>query len=406
MIVFLLQLLVQQIEGVDVEKTLPLTIEQAIVFNIGARKEYSVVTSAEMNEMIKFTEQKMQIGCENSSSCLAEIQNRFDVEKLIAGKIVKLGDEYILTINSVNVNNGTVGKRVNIQGVKFEEIKNKIPHAIDQILGLSKQIKMFQLEKGEKLSVAVMPLITQGIEQATGDALTQILAAEMNSIEGMSVIAQDDINAMLGKVEKDLEMQCSDSIECIVEIGAALGLSKLITGTVGKVKDTFVISIQLIDTRKAKVLARVLESYSGDRSELTNAIKLAAYQIAGVDYSSKKGSINFTFNTDQAKIIIGETKDQLKDSTYRKKDMLPGRYFLKVLGNADDFFPFQTDIYVAPGITNVKTFSILERPAKWYETWWFWTATTAIVAAAGATTYYFYGMGDTPLATVEAEIGK
>ncbi|HNZ54611.1 MAG TPA: hypothetical protein PKN76_10785, partial [bacterium] len=53
----------------------------------------------------------------------------------------------------------------------------------------------------------------------------------------------------------------------------------------------------------------------------------------------------------------------------------------------DNYLPLQTDVYVAPGAKNVKTFNVLEKPTKWYKSWWFWTITSVVVlGAAGATT--------------------
>jgi len=381
--------LVQKIEAVDVEKAAAKSIEEAIVFDIGKRKGYSVVTSAELEQTVQFSEKGMQMGCDESAACLIEIQDKLAVATLIAGKIGKLGDEYILSLNTVDVANSAVGKRSNIQAKSIDEIKKGVHKAIDEMLGLSIPKQPFRLKKGEKLKLAVMPLSERGIEKSTADALTQILSAELNQIEGISVISQDDIKAMLDKAALDAQMACTDSLECVVEIGAALGLSKLVTGSVGKVKDTFVISIQLIDARKADVENRVLESFAGEKGELKNAIKLAAYQIAGVDFESKKGGINFTFNVEDADVQLGEQEGKVTASQFKQKDLIPGRYYLKVIGDQDDYYPLQTDIYVAPGANNVKTFMLLEKAAPWYKSWWFWTVSGTVLAGAALTTYYF-----------------
>ncbi|HPY14373.1 MAG TPA: hypothetical protein PLW37_14055, partial [bacterium] len=362
------------------------TVEEAIVLNIGSRAGYSVVTSAEMESAIKFTEKSMVMGCESSTECLVEIQKKLDCDTLISGKVAKLGDEFILSLNTVNVNDGSVGLRTTAQAKDIAELKTKLPLALDEIMGIAEIKPMFQLKPGEELKLAVMPLAARGVETATADALTAILSSELNSIQGVSVIGQDDIKAMLAKVEMDATMQCSDSLECIVEIGASLGLSKLITGSVGKVKDTWVIGVQLIDTRKGEVDNRVLESFDGEQDELRNAIKLAAYQIAGVDYSTKKGGIDLSFNVKEATIQFGSEKGEIKQSQYKLAEILPGRYSLKVIADPKDYVPFQTDIYIAPGANNVKNLTILKTPTPWYKTWWFWTVTGVVVLGAAAAT--------------------
>ena len=390
------KLLVQKIEAIDVEEALAKSLEEAIVLDIGNREGFSVVTSAEMLTTVKHAQAGMELGCEGSDACLVEVQKKLAVETLIAGKISKLGDEFVLSLNTVNVANKTVGNRVTVQGKDLAELKGKIKNTIDQIFGFAKQKQMFTLKEGEELKVAVMPLAARGMDQSTADALTSILSAQLNQIKGISVISQDDIKAMLSKVSLDSSVACTDSMECVIEIGASLGLSKLVTGAIGKVKNTYVISVQLIDTRKADVQNRVLESFAGDADELKNAIKLAAYQIAGVDYTSKPGSVNFTFNVSEAKFQLGDEKGKIADSQIDMKNLIPGRYYLKVLADEEDYFPLQTDIYVAPGANNVKTFTVLEKPTPWYKTWWFWTITGAVVAGAATTTAIMLTTQDAP----------
>ena len=59
---------------------------------------------------------------------------------------------------------------------------------------------------------------------------------------------------------------------------------------------------------------------------------------------------------------------------------------MKVLAEDDNYFPLQTDIYVAPGATNVKTFTLLKKPTPWYKSWWFWTITGVVIVGAATTT--------------------
>ncbi|HSA33616.1 MAG TPA: hypothetical protein P5077_07815 [bacterium] len=381
------KLLVQRITGVEVDESVTRTVEETLVLNIGNRVGFSVVTAAEMESAIQFTGQQAEMQCESSTECLVEIQKKLDCDTLIAGKVAKLGDELILSLNTINVNDGSVGLRTTAQAKDIADLKTKLPQALDEILGLAQIKPMFQLKPGETLKLAVMPLAARGVEQATSDALTAILSSELNSIQGVNVIGQDDINAMLAKVQTDAEMQCTDSLECVIEIGASLGLSKLISGAVGKVKDTWVISIQLIDTRRGEVENRVLESFDGEKDELRNAVKLAAYQIAGVDYTAKKGGVELTFNVKEAALQLGAEKGDVKESQYKQTELLPGRYSLRVIADPEDYLPLQTDIYIAPGANNVKNMTVPEQPTPWYKTWWFWTVTgVAIAGAAAATT--------------------
>lgn len=390
------KLLVDKVEAAGVEANLAKSLEEALVLDIGKRENTSVVTSAEMQNVVKTAQLKSEMSCEGSDECLVEVQKKLSVETLIAGKVTKLGDDYIFSINTINVATKTVGERISIQGRDLNDLKGKIKEAVDVLLGVSKPKQMFKLKDGEELKLAVMPLTARGMEQTTADSLTSILSAQLNQIKGISVISQDDIKAMLSKAALDSSAECSDSMECVVEIGASLGLSKLVTGAVGKVKDTFVISVQLIDVRNADVVNRVLESYTGDDAELQNAIKLAAYQLAGIDYQSLTGEVDFSFNVKKGTVHFGDEEKKFDKPQYSAAGLIPGRYFLKVRAEDDDYLPLQTDVYVAPGAKNVRTINILSKPTPWYKSWWFWTLTSVVVLGAAGTVTAVVLLQDTP----------
>jgi TolB-like protein len=381
------KILVQKIEAVDVDESLANSLEESIVLDIGNRENVSVVTSAELQNVVNTAALKSEMGCDESDECLIEVQNKLDVETLVAGKVTKLGDEFILSINTVNVATKSIGNRVSIEGNNLSELKEKIKGAVDILLGIAVAEQMFKLAEGEELNLAVMPLAARGMEQAAADSLTSILSAQLNQISGISVISQDDIKAMLSQASMASEMGCLDSLECVVEIGASLGLSKLVTGAVGKVTDSYVVSVQLIDVRKAEVDNRVLESFAGDERELQNAIKLAAYQLVGVDYLSLKGGVDFSFNIKKGMAQFGESETPFEDSKFELQDLTPGRYFLRIRADNDKYLPLQTDVYVAPLSKNVKTFNIMEKPTPWFKSWWFWTITgVVVIGGAGAVT--------------------
>lgn len=390
------KLLVDKVEAAGVEANLAKSLEEALVLDIGKRENTSVVTSAEMQNVVKTAQLKSEMSCEGSDECLVEVQKKLSVETLISGKVTKLGDDYIFSINTINVATKTVGERISVQGKDLNDLKGKIKEAVDVLLGVSKPRQMFKLKDGEELKLAVMPLTARGMEQTTADSLTSILSAQLNQIKGISVISQDDIKAMLSKAALDSSAECSDSMECVVEIGASLGLSKLVTGAVGKVKDTFVISVQLIDVRNADVVNRVLESYTGDDAELQNAIKLAAYQLAGIDYQSLTGEVDFSFNVKKGTVRFGDEEKKFEKPQYSAAGLIPGRYFLKVRAEDDDYLPLQTDVYVAPGAKNVRTINILSKPTPWYKSWWFWTLTSVVVLGAAGTVTAVVLLQDTP----------
>jgi TolB-like protein len=377
--------LVQRIEAVGADPKLARSLEEAVVLDIGQREGIAVVSPAEMEQTVEAAATQAELGCDELEQCMVEVKRKLRVQNIVTGKLSKLGDDYILALGTVDLAANAVGRRVARQGKSAAELLKQVHDAVDELLGKSKPRQAFKLENGAELKLAVMPLAARGVAAPTADAMTQILSAELNGIEGISVISRDDIQAMLAKVQTESELGCTDNMECIVEIGAALGLAKLVTGTVGKVKDTFVVSMQLVDIRKAEVENRVLESFEGDADELKNAVKLGAYQIAGVDYLSRMGQVAFTFNVSEADARMSGKAYPLRSNQLEASNLRPGRYSLRVIADQDDYYPLRTDVYVAPGANNVRSFDIRERETPWYGQWWVWTIAGVVVAGSVAT---------------------
>jgi len=381
------KLLIQKIEAVDVEETFTGAVEEALVLNIGSRAGFSVITSGEMKDIASFATTGANFGCEKSKECLVEVQKKLKADLLISGRVAKLGSDYVLSISSIDINSRVVKNRATALGLNLKEIKDKIPETVDTLLGTGTAKKAFKLALDEKLTLAVLPLIPKGTEKTEADSLTQIMAAEINQIEGINVISQDDIKAMLDKVNINSELACMDDVRCVVEIGAAFGAAKLVTGSVGKVKDSYIISLQLIDTRKAEVENRVLESFYGDRNELKYAVKIGVYALFGIDVRANPGNVDFTFNVEKGELNLGDRTVPLENSHYENEAILPGRYTLKVIPEDEDYIPLNTDIYIAPGATNVRSFNLLEKPVPWYKSWWFWTSAGVVITATAGTIY-------------------
>jgi TolB-like protein len=378
------RILVQHIQSVGVDARLARSVEDALVLALGRHRSVSVVSPSEMRETIAYAKTQAELGCDVLDECIAEVQKKLRVQRLVAGKLSKLGSDFLLALSVIDLRSKTVSQRLTRNGADFPGLLSSVAGAADELLGGPGAQPTFKLALAhdQHLKLAVMPLAARGVQTATADAMTQILASELNQIAGLSVISRDDIQAMVEKVAVEGELGCTSNLECIVEIGAALGLSKLVTGTVGKVADTHVISLQLIDTRKAEVENRVLESFDGDVSELRNAIKLSAYQLVGVDYSQLTGAVEFGFSVKDATASLNGRAMMVKRSQLRLGQLTPGRYSLRVLADPEAYYPLQTDVYVAPYGANVRTFRLSEKPTPWYGKWWIWAVGAVVVAGA------------------------
>jgi hypothetical protein len=119
--------------------------------------------------------------------------------------------------------------------------------------------------------VAVMALSAPGFDKAVVVNLYGILVAEIDADERYRVVARDEIEALLGFEQQKTLLGCDDT-SCLAEIAGALGVEKVISGKVGKVGQTFVINLTMIDHSTARVEKRLIETVRGEEDLLIEAI--------------------------------------------------------------------------------------------------------------------------------------
>jgi hypothetical protein len=117
------------------------------------------------------------------------------------------------------------------------------------------------------VKVAVLDLSTPGLQAEEGKALSSnllgIITSEVARL-GKSVISSADINLILSfEKQKDLA-GCQDNVSCLAEIGGALGVDLLLSGSIGKLGETYNVALTLVDSKNAEVKKR----FSGSAGSL------------------------------------------------------------------------------------------------------------------------------------------
>ncbi len=107
--------------------------------------------------------------------------------------------------------------------------------------------------------VAILDLSVSGMEEEVGrkrnDAVIGVMAAAIGRL-GHTVISTSDIRAMLGFERQKALLGCESDTSCIAEIGGALGVDLIVSGTLGELGGTFNLSLTLLASDQAKVEAR------------------------------------------------------------------------------------------------------------------------------------------------------
>jgi hypothetical protein len=114
--------------------------------------------------------------------------------------------------------------------------------------------------------IAFFQLEAQGVEQKVSSIVTDTLLAELGKLPDASVIGSKEVDAMLGYEQKKQLSGCTDT-SCMVAIGGALGVDKILMGSVGKLGESYTLNLKLINIREAKLETMYNKRLKGAKDE-------------------------------------------------------------------------------------------------------------------------------------------
>ncbi len=120
--------------------------------------------------------------------------------------------------------------------------------------------------------IAVPNMVAKESDAELATMLTDIIAVEARKVDGFEVIGMSDIEAALGYEQKKMLVGCDD-VSCMAEIGGALGVRIILASKVGRVGDTYVLTMRLIDTQDVKVVASTYDTVEGKPDALIAKIR-------------------------------------------------------------------------------------------------------------------------------------
>jgi hypothetical protein len=131
-----------------------------------------------------------------------------------------------------------------------------------------------------------MQLAPRGLSAADENIpalVTDALSLDVEAISHCQVISQSDIQAMAAF--QVMREQCGDddTNSCMSEIGSALGVQRIITGTIGRLGDDYVLQARLVDINSAVVEQRAEQIVRGGPSQLRPATTTLARVLFKVE---------------------------------------------------------------------------------------------------------------------------
>lgn len=377
------RVLVRDFEGLGAGDALVKSLHERVVGALGSRQGYRVSTDDDIRKLIA-AQAKEDPKCV-SDACLSSAVEATLAQYLITGSVGVVGGDRVASLTLIDAERfRPVGGASATFGSDEELLAAAgalIGHTFDWEDAPTLDTASFSLPEDGTLKIALMDLQGLGLTPESAKSLTQVLGGSLKQVKGADVITQEDIKSML-QLEAQKQVLGCDDMSCMAEIGGALGVDRMITGSVGLMENRYVVSLRLIDPRAGKVEARVTESFVGVEEQLLPAVRYGGKRLLGA-LGDTGGSLAVSSNETSAALYLndqeaGELPMQALDG------LTPGRYSLRVAKGG--YYDWRSDVFVEPGAATPVWAELSEKPPKWYETWWFWTAVG--VVAVGAGTFY------------------
>ena len=140
----------------------------------------------------------------------------------------------------------------------------------------------------ERLKIAVLDFNnTGGISQLESNTLANRLRSMLVQQRNLIVIERGKMEDILS--EQGFQQTGCTSTECAVEVGKLLNVQKMVSGSVGKIGETYTIDIVLIDVGTAQINKSFMRNHKGEVDGLLEVMQSISEQIAA--FSAKKEEI-------------------------------------------------------------------------------------------------------------------
>jgi TolB-like protein len=352
-----------------------------ILLTLGKRPGVKAIGEAEIQLLLEHQEDKKALTQCKDEECLSNATRAAEADKLIIGHVGRWGEGFLVTLSVADAKKSVVERSESATGDSEKDVAQALGPALERALGLGGEIAEQKVDiAATATKIAVLDLQAYGTTQELANNLTQLLALELKHYEKLSVISRDEVKAMIQYEAEKQIATCKSDVSCLIEIGGALGVQYLVSGAIGKLEDTYVLNLKLMDIQKAEVITRVSETYRGPERHLAQTVRFAVSQLLNQRVEGV-GTVAISTDVQEAhsKIDGGE----LVSLPISTQGLQVGKHALTTL--AEGYRAGFQEFYIETNqVTKVHP-DLDELPAPWYKQWWAWTIIGGAVAA-GVTT--------------------
>jgi len=131
-----------------------------------------------------------------------------------------------------------------------------------------------------KYTVAVLDFEGRGISQLEAATLTDRLSSELANTNAVILVERGQMSEILE--EQGFQQSGCTTAECAAEVGALLGVKNMISGSFGKLGNTYTIDAKMFSVESGATIKTVSKSYKGEIDGLITEIEILAWEILGL----------------------------------------------------------------------------------------------------------------------------
>ena len=124
--------------------------------------------------------------------------------------------------------------------------------------------------------IAVWDLASRNVPVTHAQELTSILVSEISKIGRYEVYSQDNVRTLAGWTAERMQLGCTDT-KCLTALGQ-MDVGRLISGSIGKIGDTYTVSLNLFDTHNVKAEKSISE-FCRSENELIGLIQQGVHKL-------------------------------------------------------------------------------------------------------------------------------
>ncbi len=144
-------------------------------------------------------------------------------------------------------------------------------------------------QETEKLRIAILDFNnTGGLSKQETITLGNRLSSMLVETDAFIVLERGQMDDILD--EQGFQQTGCTTTECAVEMGELLNVEKMISGSIGKLGQTYTIDLSLIDVKTARIEKSFFRDFKGEIDGLLNLMQVISNQIAEIS-GSTPGSV-------------------------------------------------------------------------------------------------------------------